>query len=83
VREHQEQFENIRNFASQEELEAYLKITNLLQSSPIPSDELIANLGLYLDRSALGHIIFLEQLYRRIMGVGRAAQKVDQSPLGK
>lgn len=62
-------FNGIRTFQSADEIEAYRQITSSLRESPVPDSEIVAHLGLYLDRSALGHILFIEELYRRILNV--------------
>src|SRR6478672_5795180 len=55
--------------ASADEVEAYRALASLLQSSPIPSGEILANLSLYLTRSSLGQILFMAHLYSRILDV--------------
>jgi hypothetical protein len=59
----------IRSFQSPEESLAYRQITASLKETPIDDAALVAQLGLYLDRSALGHILYMDELYRRILGV--------------
>jgi glycosyltransferase involved in cell wall biosynthesis len=59
----------IRSFQSPEEATAYARLTQGLKTSPIAESELIANLPLYLDRSALGHVLFMNELYQLILGV--------------
>jgi hypothetical protein len=63
------EFVNIVTFQSPEESAAYRQLTTKLKGSPVPDDELIANLGLYLDRSVLGHILFISEIYQRILDV--------------
>lgn len=67
--ERDEQFQTITTFQSSEELEAYLRLANLVRDSQIPATDLPGNLALYLDRSALAHILYIDQLYRRILSV--------------
>jgi hypothetical protein len=42
---------------------------DLFARSPIPPNELPANLGLYLDRQTLSRMLFMHELYQRIIGV--------------
>lgn len=63
------EFASIETFQSPEEIAAYQQLTAMLKESPVHDSEIIAHLGLYLDRSALGHILFIDELYRRILNV--------------
>ena len=42
-------------------------LSKLLRSCPIPDDELMKNLGLFLSPSALGRIMFIQFLYEKIL----------------
>jgi hypothetical protein len=44
-------------------------IINQLRNSPIPESELIYNLGLYLNRQSLSRILFMAELYQKIIDV--------------
>lgn len=55
--------------ASTSEVDAYRELTRLLRSSPIPEGELLANLSLYLTRSSLSQILFMNHLYSSILHV--------------
>lgn len=61
--------ECMKTQASTDEVEAYRALAALLQSSPIPSGEILANLSLYLTRSSLSQILFMSHLYSRILDV--------------
>ena len=63
------QTETITNFQSADEAAAYRQLSRMLFDGPISGEEVIAHLGLYLDRSALGHILFLYDVYSRILDV--------------
>lgn len=41
----------------------------LFRECPIPDSELLANLGLFLNRQALSRILFMNELYQRIINV--------------
>ena len=45
------------------------KISNELRRSPIPDNELTANLGLYIERMHLSRILLMNNLYKQILNV--------------
>lgn len=55
--------------ASSDEVDAYRELATLLQSSPVPSSEILGNLSLYLTRSSLSQILFMSHLYSKIIDV--------------
>jgi len=55
--------------ASSGEIEAYRALVSLLESSPIPPGEILANLSLYLTRSTLSQILFMSHLYSMILNI--------------
>jgi len=61
--------ERMKTHASPNEVDAYRSLAALFRSSPIPSGEILANLSLYLTRSSLSQILFMNQLYSRILDV--------------
>jgi hypothetical protein len=63
------EYTSIGTFQSSEELAASRQLAATLKNSPVPDREIIAHLGLYLDRSALAHILFIHELYTRILNV--------------
>jgi hypothetical protein len=56
-------------FFSDNELSAYREMVRLYKCSPIPDREVLANLGLFLNRSALSRIITFCELYQKILNV--------------
>jgi hypothetical protein len=52
---------------SPSEREARLKLAASLARSPIPSEELIDNLALYLGRRQLADVLAFDAIYRRIL----------------
>ena len=46
-----------------------LEIIELFRDCPIPSDELLDNLGLFQTRQNLSRILFFEELYRQIINI--------------
>lgn len=58
-----------KSFAADTEVEAYQKIEELLAQCPIPRREILANLALFMNRRALGDLLFMHDLYQRIVDV--------------
>ncbi|HBP88218.1 MAG: hypothetical protein KC592_07515 [Nitrospira sp.] len=56
-------------YASPEEVANRATLAHLLGSSPIPSDQLLSNLGLFLESKNLGRLLFLDYIYRQIIDV--------------
>ncbi len=42
---------------------------NLFKNSPIPENELLSNLGLYTNRQTLSRILFMNEIYKKIINV--------------
>lgn len=42
-------------------------VAELLRESPIPADEILANLGLYLSSKNLGRLLFFHEIYKRVV----------------
>src|SRR5687768_5698986 len=51
------------------EVENRRNLLEMLRNSPIPEGELLANLGLYLNRQTLSRIFFINDLYRKITNI--------------
>jgi hypothetical protein len=54
---------------SVEEIEARAKILELFKQSPIPDEELLLNLTLYLRSTGLAKILYLNELYTKILHI--------------
>jgi hypothetical protein len=57
------------SLGSSQELNSRKELLNLFKSSPIPTDELLQNLGLFLKRQDLTNILFMHELYQKIIDV--------------
>ncbi|MFA5903232.1 MAG: TylF/MycF/NovP-related O-methyltransferase [Desulfobacula sp.] len=55
--------------ASSKDRENYKTLGDLLKNCPIPEDELIGNLGLFINRQSLSRILFMHELYQKIIDV--------------
>ena len=57
------------NYGSEEENNARFSFLDLYENSPIPGDQVLANLGLYLNSKTLSRILFMDFLYRQAIDV--------------
>jgi hypothetical protein len=56
-----------KSYSSELETEAYRELTELLFQCPIPNSEILANLALFMNRSSLSDLLFMHNLYQRII----------------
>jgi hypothetical protein len=59
----------IRSSASSEEIARRDKFHQIFAECPIPRNELLSNLGLFLNRQTLSRILFMQHIYQRIVPV--------------
>lgn len=62
------QFGNI-TYASKEEISAREQLVRHFKKCPIPNDEILSNLGLFLNSKNLSRILFMDHLYQQIVDV--------------
>jgi len=55
--------------ASQDERESRKRFVELFRKCPIPEDELLMNLSLFFKRQDLSMLLFMNELYQKILGV--------------
>jgi hypothetical protein len=55
--------------SSPKELELRRRFRSSFEKCPIPKDELFMNLGLFLNRQSLSRILFMHELYKKIVDV--------------
>jgi len=53
--------------SSQSEKDINRQFTRLLKETPLPDDELLANLGLFLSSKALSRVLFFNEIYKKIV----------------
>lgn len=53
--------------SSEKEIASRKTLVKYLKSTPIPDEELLSNLGLYLNRQTLSRIMFMNELYKKIV----------------
>jgi hypothetical protein len=53
--------------SSQSERDLQKKFVELLKHAPLPDDELLPNLGLFLSSKSLSRILFFHEIYRKIL----------------
>jgi len=54
--------------SSASEKDAQKQFTALLKSAPLPDDELLPNLGLFLTSKAMSRLLFFHQVYQKVVG---------------
>lgn len=59
----------ILTHGSQDQREARRTLLRLFKGTPIPDDEILVNLGLYLRSLMLAKILYLNELYKRIIDI--------------
>ena len=55
--------------SSEKEISFREKILNLFKNCPIPDNELLSNLGLFINRQTLSRILFMNELYQKIINI--------------
>lgn len=55
--------------ASDAEVVAYQRLAMLLAEAPMPHNQILAHLPLYLTRSSVSHVLFMADLYRQALNV--------------
>lgn len=60
---------NIKENMNIKEKELRNSFFGLFQSCPIPKEELLSNIGLYINRQTLSKILFMHELYLKILNV--------------
>ena len=58
---------DIKHYSSESEEHVRLKMLDLLKNCPIPEDQLLSNIGLFLDSKNLSRILFLDEIYKKIV----------------
>ncbi|MHC4329234.1 MAG: crotonobetainyl-CoA--carnitine CoA-transferase, partial [Planctomycetota bacterium] len=53
--------------SSSGEKDAFAELMSLFNSSPLPNDEVLANLGLFLTSKNLSRLLFFYEIYRKII----------------
>ena len=59
----------IKEYSSSQERETKEELLNLLENSPIPRDQLLSNIALYINSKNLSRILFYDHLYKKIINV--------------
>ncbi len=60
---------DIKHYQSQEEVSRRNELTHLLKFNPIPDEQILENLGLFLDSKNLSRILFMNHLYEMVVDV--------------
>lgn len=60
---------NVLVGSSEKELNSRNIIIDLYKNSPIPDNEILQNLALYINRQSLSRILFMNELYKKVLNV--------------
>lgn len=58
-----------KSYATARQVEVRQKLVSLFEQCPIPADERLKNLELFMRRNEIEHLLFMNQLYSRILDV--------------
>lgn len=61
--------DNYIMLSNENEINRRRNFLNLFKNSPIPDDEILYNLGLFINRQNLSRILFMNELYKKIVDV--------------
>ena len=56
-----------KTYASPEEVQTYRKLLEMTKRSPIPNNEILANLGLFHVRGSFARMLFMHTLYLKAL----------------
>lgn len=56
-------------YSSEQEIKLRKEFVNFLKESPIPNDQLLSNLGLFLNSKNLSRILFMDYIFRQILDI--------------
>jgi hypothetical protein len=60
---------NVLSGSTREQVASRAEFYQLFKQSPLPEGELLSNLGLYVNRQTLSRILFMHELYQKIVNV--------------
>jgi hypothetical protein len=60
---------NVFSYSSRDEVQVYRELEQLLKDWPCFQGEVLANLGLFLTRASLSRLLFMHDLYKKILDV--------------
>jgi len=59
----------IKTYSSDSELNTRLDFAEHFKNSPIPTDQILSNMGLFLNSKSLSRLLFMDHLYKQIVDV--------------
>ena len=59
----------VKSNSSEKEIDFRKEFFKQFKACPIPEDELLGNLGLFLNRQTLSRILFFHDLYQKIINI--------------
>lgn len=59
----------IKTYDNQEERDARNQMLNMLEQAPMPKDQLLSNMGLFLNSKNVSRILFMDHIYKQVVDV--------------
>ena len=59
----------IKTYASTHEMDSRLRFAQHFRNCPIPDDQILSNLGLFINSKTLSRLLFMDHIYRQIVDV--------------
>jgi len=59
----------ILEYGSPQENAAHIRIKHMFDKNPIPSDQVLSNLGIFIDSKTLSRLLFLDFIYKKIINI--------------
>ena len=59
----------IKSYLNDKEVDSRSNLVTLLKDCPIPSDQMLENLGLFLTSKDLSRILFMDYIYKQIVDI--------------
>lgn len=56
-------------YSSEQEIQGYQQMVRLLKTFPVSNSEILSNIIMFLTRSTFSHIMFMKEMYERIINV--------------
>lgn len=59
----------IKTYSSEQEVKIQKKVVELFRNCPIPDDQILSNLGLFLSSKNLSRILFMDHIFKQTVGI--------------
>ena len=69
---------DIKTYSSNEELDSRVNFAKHFSASPIPEDQILSNLPLFINSKTLSRMLFMDHLYKQIVDVMGSVLNLEQ-----